>query len=153
MQAFVQKWKSWLVAAGVVVVAVVLAVVVIAVSPPGCLQTDPEPKHPDGPPNPPISSLDRLRSPWDSEGEAIWPVTELATFQTYSVRMTPRVGGRPSTKSTATMECSTILPAGRTVAATRSIASRARSGQRTLTFGISQVPNLRNWAMAGGSSG
>ena len=42
---------------------------------------------------------------------------------------------------------------GPTVAATRSIASRARSGQLTLTFSISQLPSPRNWAMAGGSSG
>jgi hypothetical protein len=39
------------------------------------------------------------------------------------------------------------------VAATRSIASRARSGRLTLTFGISQLPSPRNWATAGGSSG
>ena len=40
-----------------------------------------------------------------------------------------------------------------TVAATRSIASRARSGRLTLTFDISQLPSPRNWAMAGGSNG
>ena len=40
-----------------------------------------------------------------------------------------------------------------TMAATRSIASRARSGRLTLTFDISQLPSPRNWAMAGGSSG
>ena len=40
-----------------------------------------------------------------------------------------------------------------TVAATRSIASRARSRLLTLTFDISQLPNPRNWAMAGGSNG
>jgi len=39
------------------------------------------------------------------------------------------------------------------VAATRSIASLARSGLLTLTFGFSQLPGLRNWAMAGGSNG
>ncbi len=39
------------------------------------------------------------------------------------------------------------------MAATRSIASRARSGLLSLTFGISQLPGLRNWAMAGGSNG
>src|SRR5262249_55429754 len=38
------------------------------------------------------------------------------------------------------------------VAATRSIASRARSGQLTLTFGISQLPRPRNWATPGGSN-
>jgi hypothetical protein len=38
------------------------------------------------------------------------------------------------------------------VAATRSIASRARSRLRTLTFDISRLPGPRNWAMAGGSN-
>ena len=42
---------------------------------------------------------------------------------------------------------------GSTVAATRSIASRTRSGLHTLTFNISQLPSLSNWAMAGGSNG
>ena len=65
------------------------------------------------------------------------------------------VGGPPSTKSTAKMECSTILPEAEPHRGRDEIgiASRARSGQLTLTFGISQLPNLRNWAMAGGSSG
>src|SRR6266487_6411751 len=40
-----------------------------------------------------------------------------------------------------------------TVAATRLIALRARSGLLTLTFDISQLQNRRNWAMAGGSNG
>src|SRR3989442_5161027 len=40
-----------------------------------------------------------------------------------------------------------------TVAATRLIALRARSGLLTLTFDISQLPGPRNWAMAGGSNG
>jgi len=40
----------------------------------------------------------------------------------------------------------------RAVAATRSIASRARSGLLTLTFDISQLPVPRNWAMAAGSN-
>ena len=39
------------------------------------------------------------------------------------------------------------------VAATRSIASRARSGLLILTFDISRLPSPRNWAMAGGSNG
>src|SRR5258708_5445711 len=56
-------------------------------------------------------------------------------------------------RSTPKMECSTILPAEHTVAATRSIASRARSRRLTLTFDISQLPSPRNWAMAGGSNG
>src|SRR6266571_1094245 len=49
--------------------------------------------------------------------------------------------------------CSTIPARASTVAATRSIASRARSGLLTLTFDISQLQNPRNWAMAGGSNG
>src|SRR2546430_11157274 len=40
-----------------------------------------------------------------------------------------------------------------TVAATRLIALRARSGLLTLTFDISQLQNRRNWAMAGGANG
>jgi len=36
---------------------------------------------------------------------------------------------------------------------TRSIASQARSGLLILTFDISQLPSLRNWATAAGSSG
>ena len=40
-----------------------------------------------------------------------------------------------------------------TVAATRSIASRARSRLLTRTFDISQLPSLRNWGTAGGSNG
>ncbi len=39
------------------------------------------------------------------------------------------------------------------MAATRSIASQARSRRLTLTFDISQLPSPRNWAMAGGSNG
>ena len=49
--------------------------------------------------------------------------------------------------------CSTIQERASTVAATRSIASQARSGPLTLTFDISQLPSPRNWAMAGGSNG
>src|SRR5437667_11385488 len=44
-------------------------------------------------------------------------------------------------------------PRGSTVAATRLIALRARSGLLTLTFDINQLQNRRNWAMAGGSNG
>src|SRR5881398_4202438 len=40
-----------------------------------------------------------------------------------------------------------------TLAATRLIALRARSGLLTLTFDINQLQNRRNWAMAGGSNG
>jgi hypothetical protein len=39
------------------------------------------------------------------------------------------------------------------VAATRSIASRARSGLLTRTFDIGQLLNRRNWAMVGASDG
>jgi hypothetical protein len=42
---------------------------------------------------------------------------------------------------------------GAIVAATRSIASRARSGLLTLTFDISQLPKPRKRATAGGSDG
>ena len=48
--------------------------------------------------------------------------------------------------------CSTS-PGASTVAATRSISSRARSRLPTLTFDISQLPGPRNWAMAGGRMG
>jgi hypothetical protein len=40
-----------------------------------------------------------------------------------------------------------------TVAATRSIALRARSGPLILTFDTSQSQNPKNWAMAGESNG
>jgi hypothetical protein len=69
-----------------------------------------------------------------------------------AVKTPPRVGAQPSMRSSPKIACSTN-PGASTVAATRSIASRARSGQLTLTFGISQLPSPRNWAMAGGSSG
>jgi len=42
---------------------------------------------------------------------------------------------------------------GSIVAATRSTASRARSGLHTLTFGISQLPSPRKRATAGRSHG
>ena len=48
--------------------------------------------------------------------------------------------------------CSTS-PGASTVAATRSIASPARSRLLILTFDIGQLPSPRNWAMAGGSNG
>jgi hypothetical protein len=53
-----------------------------------------------------------------------------------------------------TEDCVFYQPKGAsTVAATRSMASRARSGPRILTFDISQLPSPRNWAMPGGSNG
>src|SRR5712692_4230787 len=70
-----------------------------------------------------------------------------------SVKTTPRVGARPSTRSSPKIACSTIPARASTVAATRSIASRARSRPLTLTFDISQLLSPRNWAMAGGSNG
>jgi hypothetical protein len=49
--------------------------------------------------------------------------------------------------------CSTT-PTGRPIeAATRSIASQARSRPLILTFDISQLPDPRNWAMARASNG
>src|SRR3974390_3457079 len=70
-----------------------------------------------------------------------------------SVKTTPSVGAQPSARSSPTIACSTIPAGASTVAATRSIASRARSGLLTLTFDISQLQNPRNWVMAGGSNG
>ena len=52
-----------------------------------------------------------------------------------------------------TEDCVFYEPRAPTVAATRSIASRARSKLLTLTFDISQLPSPRNWAMPGGSNG
>ena len=74
-------------------------------------------------------------------------------FTTFSVKTTRRADARPSTRSSPKMACSTTPAGASTVAATRSIASRARSGLLILTFDISQSRNQRNWAMAGGSSG
>src|SRR5947208_201674 len=67
--------------------------------------------------------------------------------------MTPRVGARPSTRSTPKTVCSTTPAREFTVAVTRSIASQARSRLLTLTFYISQLPSPRNRAMAGWSDG
>src|SRR6266404_9313958 len=53
-----------------------------------------------------------------------------------------------------TEDCVFYDPRGAsTVAATRSIASRTRSGLLTLTFDISQLPGPRNWAMAADPTG
>src|SRR2546430_14338885 len=67
--------------------------------------------------------------------------------------MTPRVGARPSTRSTPKTVCSTTPAKEFTVAVTRSIASQARSRLLTLTFYISQLPSPKNRAMAGWSDG
>jgi hypothetical protein len=53
------------------------------------------------------------------------------------VKTIPRAAARPSTKSGPKMACSTTPKRASTVAATRSIESRARSGLLTLTFDIS----------------
>src|SRR5258708_7684755 len=71
---------------------------------------------------------------------------------TSSVKTTLRVGARQSTRSSPKIACS-MSPRASTEAATRSIASRARSRLLTLTFDISQLLVPRNWAMAGGSNG
>src|SRR6516164_99011 len=67
--------------------------------------------------------------------------------------MAPHVGAQPSRRYSPKMACSTIPKRASTVAATRLIALRARSGLLTLTFGISQLPSPRSWAMAGESDG
>src|SRR5207253_5477850 len=69
-----------------------------------------------------------------------------------SEKTTPRVGARPSTRSSPKIAYSTS-PGASTVAATRLIASPARSGLLTLTFDINQLPGPRNWATSGGSNG
>jgi hypothetical protein len=65
----------------------------------------------------------------------------------------PCVGARPLTRSSPKIACSTSPAGAFTAAATRSIASRPRSGPCTLTFDISQSPSPRSWAMPGGSNG
>ena len=52
-----------------------------------------------------------------------------------------------------TEDCVSMSPGAFTVAATRSIASLARSRRRTPTFDISRLPRPRNWPMAGGPGG
>ena len=49
--------------------------------------------------------------------------------------------------------CSTTPARAFIAAATRSIASRARSESLILNFDISQLPSPNKWAMAGGSDG
>src|ERR1700676_3638142 len=75
-----------------------------------------------------------------------------AIFTMSSVRTTPRVGVRPSTRFSPKIAYSTS-PGASAVAATRPIASRARSRLLTLTFDISQLPRPRNWVTAGGAQG
>ena len=52
-----------------------------------------------------------------------------------------------------TEDCVFYEPRGVYHAATRSIASPARSGRLTRTFDINQLPLPRNWATVGGSDG
>jgi hypothetical protein len=65
----------------------------------------------------------------------------------------PRDAARPLTSSTRKTAYFTAPAREPIVAGTRSIASRARSGLLTLTFDISQLPNPRKRATAGGSDG
>jgi len=67
-------------------------------------------------------------------------------FTTCSVKTTPRVGARPSTKSSPKI-ASSASPVASTVAVTRSSVSQARSRLLTLTFGISHFPGpkKRQW--------
>ena len=58
-----------------------------------------------------------------------------------------------STSSSPKIACSTTPAGASTVAATRSIVSRARSRPLTLTFDISQLPSPRNWPTPGESNG
>ena len=74
-------------------------------------------------------------------------------FTTSSVRTTRRAGELRLTRSSPKTACSTIPTVASIGAATRSIASRARSELLILTFDISQLPSRRNWATAGGSNG
>src|SRR4030081_727966 len=67
--------------------------------------------------------------------------------------MTPRVGARPSTRSSPKIACSTIPARASIVVETRSIASRGRSRALIPTFDISPLPRPRSWVMAGGSNG
>src|ERR1700740_769460 len=70
-----------------------------------------------------------------------------------SVRTTLRADAQQSTSSTPKMSFFTIPTGAPTVAATRSIASQARSRLLILTFNISRLPSPRKRAMAGGSHG
>src|SRR5712664_2652337 len=70
-----------------------------------------------------------------------------------SVKTTPLAGARPSTRFTLKIAFSTTPPRECIVAVTKSTASRARSKLLTLNSDISQLPNLRNRAMAGWSAG
>src|SRR5713226_3073457 len=69
------------------------------------------------------------------------------------VKTIPLAGAPPSTRFTLKIACSTTPAREPIVAATRSIASRARSKLLTLNSDTSQLPSPRNRAMAGWSAG
>src|SRR5216684_6816126 len=70
-----------------------------------------------------------------------------------SVKTIPLAGARPSTRFTLKIAFSTTPARESIVAVTKSTASRARSKLLTLNSDISQLPSLRNRAMAGWSAG
>src|SRR5712692_3533619 len=70
-----------------------------------------------------------------------------------SVKTIPLAGAPPSTRFTLKIAFSTTPARESIVAVTKSTASRARSKLLTLNFDISQLPSLRNRAMAGWSAG
>src|SRR5438128_12235647 len=70
-----------------------------------------------------------------------------------SVKTIPLAGAPPSTRFTLKIAFSTTPARECIVAVTKSTASRARSKLLTLNSDISQLPSLRNRAMAGWSAG
>ena len=70
-----------------------------------------------------------------------------------SVKTIPLAGAPPSTRFTLKIVFSTTPARESIVAVTKSTASRARSKLLTLNSDISQLPSLRNRAMAGWSAG
>src|SRR5580693_9869414 len=70
-----------------------------------------------------------------------------------SVKTIPLAGAPPSTRFTLKIAFSTTPARESIVAVTKSTASRARSKLLTLNSDISQLPSLRNRAMAGWSAG
>src|SRR6266478_4364226 len=70
-----------------------------------------------------------------------------------SVKTTPLAGARPSTRFTLKIAFSSTPARECIVAVTKSTASRARSKLLTLNSDTSQLPSLRNRAMAGWSAG
>src|ERR1700730_11347810 len=76
-----------------------------------------------------------------------------AIFVMSSVKTIPLAGAPPSTRFTLKIAFSTTPARESIVAVTKSTASRARSRLLTLNSNISQLPSLRNRAMAGWSAG